>query len=588
MLRIFLIKNTMKLKLLISCLFALFLTQTSAYSQVRKHFKPDLWLHSPQRIRDTVTEFDKLNFQFSLSLSKKNIWTSTKKINNSNHLFVVYKSNRDENLISLIGSAKSLFLDGKKLQLNDSVDLNGYNEAYGELLDVQFSGIEDGKFWLNPNFKESNLFEIILIEKTGQTAVVNDIRTYLSIKYGIDLIDYKQYGYSDKKWWDGSNKSFNYHIFGIAKMDYFNLNNYKSTHSKDQDLFVFNSGSADNIFKEGDYVLFGNNKRSMTFDKRTKLSKKQWLAQTNKEKALVDLAFPIKKLNQDPDSFTEYELIVGNKGLKTVYTGEVKDSLLIFKQVIFTNAENQVVKLKEYKRDLKFEVITDCDRFQLKVEAPSNIANYSVNIYNDKNVKVLSSVNLKELYTIENNSSTYFDVNLTYNNKKVTKRIDTGLASLTPKGLNKHYTLYDGEVTIKLRESENLKYQWFKNDKEIGHGNQITLNAEGNYSLKVFNGKDCSQTQFFSVGNDFNDGGWRIYPNPALASEDVNIMFQLPEASDVKIAIYTNEGKLVKSVVIGTVENETYSLGALKLSSGVYIVVAYINQTPQIKKIIIK
>ncbi|KAA5535583.1 T9SS type A sorting domain-containing protein [Paenimyroides baculatum] len=578
----------MKLKLLLCCVFSLFFSKTMVYSQEAKSFKPDLWLQNPQRIKDTVKEFDKLNFQSRLSLSKKNIWTSTKKINNSNHLFVVYKSNRDENLISLIGSGKSLFLDGKKLKLNDSIDLNGYNEAYGELLDVQFSGIEDGKFWLNPNFKESNIFEIILIEKSGQTAAVNDVRTYLSIKYGIDLIDYKQYGYSGKKWWDGAGKSFNHNIFGLAKMDYFNLNNYKSTHSKDQDLIVFNSGSVETMFQEGDYLLFGNNKKSLTFDRKTKLSNKQWLGQTNKEKAVVDLAFPVNKLNQDPDSFTEYELIVGNKGLKTVYTGEVKDSLLIFQKVVFTNAENQIVKLKEYKADLKFETVTLCDQFQLKVEAPSNIANYSVKIYDDKNVAVLSSVNLREVYTIKNTSSAYFDVMLTYNNKKSTKRVDTGMAVLNPKGLNKHYTMYDGAITIKLPEIENVKYQWFKNDQEIGQGSHVTLDTEGNYSLKVSNGEDCWQTKPFTVGNDFNDGGWRVYPNPALASEEVSIMFQLAEASDVQLSIYTNEGRLVKSVAIGTVENETYNLGALQLSSGVYILVAYINKVPQIKKIIIK
>lgn len=578
----------MKLKLLVSCLLVLFLTETPVFSQKLKSFVPNLWLHNPQRIKDTLKEFDKLNFHSRLYLGNKNVWTSAKKINNSNHLFVVYKSNQDENLLSLIGVGNSLFLDGKKLKIKDSVDLNGYNEAYGELFDVQFSGIDDGKFWLNSNFKKSNIFEVIMIEKRGQKAVVNDIRTYLGIKYGIDLIDYKQYGYLGKKWWDGTIKSFNHKIFGLAKMDYFNLTNHKSTHSKDMDLIVFNSGSIDDMFKEGDYLLFGNNKKNLTFDRKTKLSNKQWLVQTNKEKVLVDLAFPLKKLNQSSDSFTEYKLIVGNKGPITLYSGDVKDSLLIFSKVVFSSIENKVIKLKEHKSDLKFDVIKDCDKFQLKVEAPLDIANYSVKIYNDKYINVLSSVNIKEVCTVDNDSSAYFDIHITYNNKKLTKRIDTGLAALRPKGLNKHYTLYDGPVTIKLDETVNVNYQWFKNDQEIGQGNQIILNREGNYSLKSSNGKDCFQTQFFSVSNDFNDDGWRVYPNPAAADENVNIIFQLSEASEVQLSIYTNEGKLVKSVSIGTIENETYNLGNLQLSSGVYMIVAYINQIPQIKKIIIK
>jgi len=577
----------MKLKLFLS-FSLLFMINSGVLNAQNSKFNPEFWLYNPQPVRDTVKEFNKLNFQSRLFLGKNNVWTSAKKINNSNHLFLVYKSNKDENLMALIGSGKSLFIDSKKLKINDSIDLDGYNEAYGELLEVQFSGIDNGKFWLNPSFKESNLFEIILIEKNGQPIKVNDIRTYLSIKYGIDLIDSKQYGYSGKEWWDGKSKLYNHNVFGIARMDQFNLNNFKSIHSKDQDLIVFKSQTVGGMLNEGEYVLVGNNKKELSFDKKSKLSRKEWLVQTNKTETLVDLAFPLKKLNQSPDSFTNYELIVGEGSTKTVYSSEVADSLLIFRKVAFSSAENSIVRLKEHKSDLKFEVVNTCNQFQLKVKAPSNISNYSVKIFDDKNNNVLSSVDVKEVYTVNNSSSAYFDINLTYNNKKLTKRISTDRAVLTPVGLNKHYVLNDESVNIKIQNAEGVNYQWFKNDQQIGSGNQITLNEEGNYSLKVSTGEDCSQTQTFTVRNNINDGGWRLYPNPAASDEQVNVSFQLPKASDVHVAIYSNEGKLLKTMEIGTVQNQTYSLGALKLSSGVYIVVAYINQIPQIKKIIIK
>ena len=577
----------MNLKLILSFSLLLMLASGDSFAQNSK-FTPKIWLYNPQQVKDSVKEFNKLNFQSRLFFGKSHVWTSAKKINNSNHLFLVYKSNNDENLMALIGSGRSLFLDSKKLKINDSIDLDGYNEAYGELLEVQFSGIENGKFWLNPSFKESNLFEIILIEKNGQPIKTNDIRTYLSIKYGIDLIDSKQYGYSGKEWWDAKSKSHNYNIFGIARMDQFNLNNFKSIHSKDQDLIVFKSQTVGGMLQEGEYLLAGNNRKELTFDKKSKISRKEWIFQTNRRETLVDLAFPLKKLNQSPDSFTDYELIVGEGSTKAVYSSEIADSLLIFRKVAFSNAENSIVRLKENKNDLKFEVVTACNEFQLKVKAPSNISNYSVKIYDDKNHNVLSSVNVNEVYTVKNSSSAYFDISLTYNNKKVTKRVDTGIAVLIPKGINKHYELKDGTVTVKIQNPQKVKYQWFDNEREIGQGNHITLNKEGSYSLKVSNGEDCSQTQTFTVRNNMNDGGWRVYPNPAAPDEKVNIMFQLPKASDVQVAIYSNQGKLLKTMEIGTVQNETYDLGALKLSSGVYIVVVYIDEIPQIKKIIIK
>ena len=104
----------MKFKYTFFALFLLFLYKMPMYSQSSESFKPELWLQNPQKIKDTVKEFNKLNFHSRLFLSKKHVWTSTKKVNNANHLFVVYKSNTDENLISLIGTKKSMFLEGKK------------------------------------------------------------------------------------------------------------------------------------------------------------------------------------------------------------------------------------------------------------------------------------------------------------------------------------------------------------------------------------------------------------------------------------------------------------------------------------------
>lgn len=428
-----------------------------------------------------------------------------------------------------------------------------------------------------------------LIEKKNNRTIINDVRTYLAIKYGIDLIDYKQYGYFGKKWWDGSDKLFNHNIFGLAKMEYYNLNNYKTIHSKDQDLLVYNSGSRKYALKEGDYILFGNNKKTLSFNKKTKLSYKQWLAQTNLPRVEVDLIFPISKLKQTQNSFVEYMLLVGDKGNSTNYKGTIKDSLLIFKKVALLNTQQNIIKLKEFKSDLKFDVESNCESFQLKVETPPNTTNYSIKILNDKGDHVLSSVNSKETYKIKNEGAAYFNIYISYNGKIVNHRVDTPYSVLNPKELNNHYTLFDQEsVTIQLKDVADCTYQWFFNNQEIGTGNRITLNKEGNYSVKITQGEDCTLTKTFTVSNDFYDGGWRLYPNPAYANEDINVMFQLSEPTDVKIAIYNNSGKLVKTAEVGKVQSQTYNLGALSLASGAYIVVAYFNEIPHIKKIIIK
>ena len=578
------------MKRILHCLLSttIFFCGLWGYSQESNLFKPTLWLSSPQKINDTLPEFDRLNFHKDLGLTKGTLWSSSKKINSPQHLFLVYKSKKKENLVSFMGEKRAVFLEGKSLRLNDSVDLNGYNESYGELLDVRFSNIEEGRFWMNPELKDSRIFELVLTDQKSVSAA-NEIRTYLSLKYGIDLIDYKQYTYNDKELWDGGKKAFNHHIFGLASMRRFNLYPSQSMHSKDGDLILSLSKEQRKPMDEGSYVLAGSNGKSLTFDRKSKLSRKEWLVQTNKEQVTVNLSIPLSKLGAPDNSFNDYELLVGTDSKNALkYTGVPKDTLLVFSNVVFSKGNNNIIRLKEHPSNIKFEEENNCGQFRLKIKAPSVLSNYSVTIHDDKKDEVLASLNINETYTINNSTSTYFDVTVAYNGKKVVKRFETPLTELNPTEVEKFYTLENGEVTISLKNTGNLNYHWFSNNNEIAQGNEVTLRAEGTYSVKIANDTGCSITQAFSVGADFNDEGWRVYPNPAAANEDINVLFNLAEKSEVNIALYDNGGRLVKTVNMGTVQNETVNLGKLPLSSGVYIVVAYINELPQIKKIIIK
>lgn len=578
------------MKRIVHCLLSttIFFCGLSGYSQESDPFKPTLWLSSPQKVNDTLPEFDRLNFHKDLGLTKGTLWGSSKKINKPQHLFLVYKSKKKENLVSFMGEKRAVFLEGKSLYLNDSVNLEGYNESYGELLDVRFSNIQEGRFWMNPQLKDSRVFELVLTDQ-GSAAATNEIRTYLSIKYGIDLIDHKQYTYGGKQLWDGGNKAYNHHIFGVASMRRFNLYPSKSMHSKDGDLILSLSKGQRQRMDEGSYVLAGSNGKSLTFDKKSKQSRKEWLVQTGEEQIAVDFSIPLSKLGTSEDSFNDYELLVGTSGRNAVkYTGVPKDTLLVFNDVLIKKSNSNIVRLKEHPSDIKFETENNCGQFRLKVKAPSTISNYSVKIYDDKKDEVLASLNVNETYTINNSTSAYFDVNLAYNGKKIVKRFETTIAGLSDEKIEKFYPLENGQATISLKNTGNLSYHWFSNGKEIAQGNEVTLRAAGTYSVKISSDLGCSITQAFSVGEDFNDEGWRIYPNPAAASEDIHVLFNLTEKSDVNIALYDNGGRLVKTTALGTVQNETVNLGKSGLSSGVYIVVAYINDLPQIKKIIIK
>jgi len=166
-------------------LFTFILFEFHCFSQKNDFFAPSIWINNPQAVKEGTAPFDVLNFHNKVNSPGSAMWTSAKKINGSNHFFLVYKSKKDEYLISFLGEKRSIFLDGKNQKVNDTLDLKGYNEAYGELMDIRFSSIENGRFWMNADLKTSNVYEMILVEAQKYQAKTDDIRTYLGIKYGI-------------------------------------------------------------------------------------------------------------------------------------------------------------------------------------------------------------------------------------------------------------------------------------------------------------------------------------------------------------------------------------------------------------------
>ncbi len=551
-------------------------------------FEPELWLYNPTISRSAESS-KRLNFKRQISSNGQSPSLSSRKLNSSGHLFVVYKSRKNENLLSLIGPKRAVFLEGKQVKLNDSIDTNGYNESYGELLDIRYGGMENGRFWMNPRIEESGIFEVVLIDKQKSTRPVNEIRTYLGLKYGINLIDHKDYIYNDKELWDGRDKTYNHDIFGVARMAYFNLEPDKSIHSKDQDVIISVSKQQKAKFEDGAYVLLGNNRQPFTFDRRTKLNQKKWQVQTNKEAIRVDFSFPLSKLGSSEDSFKEYELLVTSNAAETVrYTGRVRDTLLVFRNVAFSNTGNSIIQLKEHRSNFKLETENDCNEIRLKLDSPFALENFRLTVIDDQGKKLWTDTEYKKNYTIANTTSSYFDITLEYKQGFFSKRINSFSGTLRASDLKPYYALEEKQIEIRLENPQKLTYSWFKDKIEIANGNNITINTPGNYELIISNSSGCEITQSFNVGTSYDNEQWRVYPNPLYATDDLQVAFDLTQKSSVEMILYQNDGKQVKTFPLGVVQHDVINLGALNLASGVYVLVAYINEIPQIKKIIIK
>lgn len=564
-------------------IFCMFLTALKGFSQQRI-FSPQLWLSNPKEIRTAQQSLTSLNNYGKLVVDANNLNSSVNKIDDENHLFLVYRSEAPENIISILSKKKSLFLNSDRVKINDSVTLSGYNENYGELLDVKFGGMEKGRFWMNPNLESTKIYELILVNGTSKFSV-NEIRTYLSLKYGIDLIDPKQYEYNNQKLWDSSDKKYGSHIFGIAKLGAFSLVPNNTVHSKDQDLHISINSENKKKLQDGSFILFGHNNKSLTFNKSTKQSNKSWQVQTNIGHIKLDVSVPLSKLQNVNAS---YKLIVGGETDFRTYTGTIRDSLYVFKNVSFSKETPAFLKLSEAVSDIDLDITNTCEKFMVKVKPKVTPKSYSITIKNDKGTQVYNSQTVSSVFSVSDVPSRYYDIRINYDGRVQDKRIATYSSSLSTPSLKKTYKLDGGSVDITLSGFKADQVEWYKGAVKIGAGSSVKLESAGTYSVKVIGEGDCNHQQQFSVIPSYASEQWSAYPNPLEASEELNISFSLEKVKTVEAVIYTIDGKLVKQFKLGEIQNKSVSLGRIAGAAGTYMLVVYIDNVPQIQKIILK
>lgn len=577
-------KLLMLLKSKLLLFFGALLASYIASAQQRT-FSPQLWLNNPKESKSYNERLRSLNNYSTFTLDINTLNSSINKIDSNNHLFLVYRSNGPENIVSVLGRTKSLFLNSDKIRVNDSIVVSGYNEHYGELLDVKFGGFAGGRFWMNPHLQNTTIYEFILVNRNNGNFKINEIRTYLSLKYGIDLIDYRQYEYNNKQLWDSSDKQFANRIFGLAKFTAFNLDLNQAVHSKDLDLMITISEGYKNSLKDGNYILFGHNNKTLTFNRQTNESNKQWLVTTDLDYMKLDVMVPLSKLK---NTISDYNLVVSDDKGAINYKGSIKDSVYIFKNVFFSKDKKSLIKIKETFGGVKLDITNTCNEFAIAVKPAVDIKSYSMKIKDDTGNIIYESDLLSSKFSTKDISSRYYDILITYNGEVLKKKISSYSGTLATPLLKNNYVLDGDAVQISIPENQYKKVEWYKGATKIGFTHNIELTTAGNYSVKVTTDENCSQEQQFTVSASYAHEGWQVFPNPVNTTEDLNIFFQFEKDKNVDIKIFSIDGKLIKEFQLGTIRNKTINIGRISGASGTYMLVAYIDNVPQIQKIIIK
>lgn len=553
------------------------------FSQYTENTKPVLWLQGfSEFASDSVNR--QLNFNhFPLKLNKTE--ASTRDFSRGNHLFIVYKTEAEEPLVSIMGQKNGVFVGSDKVFRKENISMKGYNQPYGELVDVRVSNIEKGKLWVHPT-KDTEVYEVMVFNSYLNPLKVNEVRTYLAIKYGLDLSDTEQYVYDNEKLWEKTGEYRN-NIFGIGYFSAYNLLQKKSIHSKDEDLVVSYASRRSNKVKRGDYVLLANNGEKFHFDTRSHYNEKEWFCRTNMDEAIIDLYIPQEKTTST--ELNRFWVEIHFEGQKRSYIGVAEKEYIVFRNIRI-NKGDYIVKLKGEKTKGRFDYQTTCEYTYLTFSSEYK-DNFDLRILDDQGHSIMTMQQYKEKITLDNNETTYFDVHLQSAEGNVVRRIQTLGKELEYDELREGYTLNEsGVLTIQIPEEEKEEVvqiirKWKKDGNQIAEGNAVQITEPGVYTLTSIMG-DCVVNQSFTVTRPTDFQRWTVYPNPATDSDLLTVRFDLEKEQNVKVDVYHIDGKKIKSLSFDHVSTDTFEIG--QLPNGQYIVVAYIDALPQIKKIIVQ
>lgn len=348
--------------------------------------------------------------------------------------------------------------------------------------DLKDYKVTDEFMYVNNEKDQTFIYEIIYINKAFSEKDHKHMQTYLSMKYGVSLLDVTNYlSKNDAVLWNSNlDQDANKFIIGIGKSDVYEINKTESINSIDK-LLTISSKSLNNE----EYIFVGNNGKSNVFsDQGNQLTlNKTFLAQTtSKNKEIVDLKFDTALISDFQFSNVYYLNV--NDDLKI--QGSIENNKLVFSNVTF-NSDN-----------------TGIDRFFVSSEKISIKVDLAEAWFlNDK-----GQVTLKPVLELSGNEK--YDVSWFYNGKKITNTVDaivnkTGEYEMqfTANNSTQNYktTVYD---VLESGKSENI--QVYPNPITAGQTFEISYNLKAASNVEVYiyqsNGKFVTKKDLGTIENE--------------------------------------------------------------------------------------
>src|SRR5690606_13379709 len=196
------------------------------------------------------------------------------------------------------------------------------------------------------SFEDRNLYELIFTPKRVKTADLRKIHSYLSIKYGISLIEEKYYDSEGNILWDPKkNKDFPHRLTGLGRDDGNALYQKQSSNQEDRILTIGrknitrtntqNTGTFDNL----QFVLWSDNGKptETEYEGKFAIMKRKWQIMFHQNAPKEGYEIQIKKslLNPKEELLTYWLFLTTQDGAVHHIPGREEESVILFSNTDF-------------------------------------------------------------------------------------------------------------------------------------------------------------------------------------------------------------------------------------------------------------
>lgn len=285
----------------------------------------------------------------------------------------------------------------------------------------------------------TDVYEVIYVNDKFTELDHQQIQTYLSVKYGISLINSANYVDANGKsvWNSNLNPQYNTNITGLGKSDYFGLNKTETVNSVDKRIEIKTNG-----FNNNEYLFVGTNNENTSFVKTNdyEILNASWMVQTNTVSNLTTLRFNLGSLK----ATGTYELLINQTATSFAndnvlkVQGKVEGNQLVFENVMFDADGNgydtfSVGYTTNAKENSRPEVVLNS-----KVNAYPNPANINETVNVAYNFGKPTNLSI-HVFTVEGRLINKHEINNINSHVFETKFTTTGVYLIV--------STYNGEIT---------------------------------------------------------------------------------------------------------------------------------------------